>query len=193
MTATITAPRLAPVEPPYPADIEEGLQRWMGSRHTGIPPLQIFRTMYRNPRLAAALHPLGRYVLGEGLLPKDHREILILRTCARNGAEYEWGVHAAVYPARVGLSPAQVEATYRTPAGMAASEFGPEGNALLRAADELHDTSTLGEEAWAALALHWSEEQILEILLICGFYRFISYLARAVRIEFEPWQARFPV
>lgn len=192
MNPNASIARLTPVEPPYTEEIEAGLQKWMG-RHSAVPPLGIFRAMYRNPKLAAALYPLGRYILAEGLLPKDHREILILRTCARNGAEYEWGVHAAVYPSRVGLSAAQVEATHRTAPSQNSPHFGPEGNALLRAADELHDTSTLSDDAWTALTTFCNDEQILEILVICGFYHFISYLARAGRIELEPWQARFPL
>lgn len=189
----VAAPRIAPVTPPYPPDLEASLQRWMGRNGQGIPPLLIFRTLHRNPELAEALFPVGRYILAGGRLEKRHREILILRTCARCGAEYEWGVHAAVYPGRVGLSPAQVEATFTLPAGGTSPVFSDVDAAILRAADELHDTASIVDATWQALAGHLDEPQLLELLLVCGFYHFISYLALSARIGLEPWQARFPI
>jgi 4-carboxymuconolactone decarboxylase len=183
---------LAPLEPPYPEEIEAGLKQWMGRGNAGIAPLAIFRTLYRNPALAAALHPLGRYILAGGLLPPAERELLILRTCARCGAEYEWGVHAAIFPSRVGLTAGQVEATRTLEAASSSTELDERATTLLRIADELHDTSTMSDALWADARPRWSDEQVLEILAICGFYHFISYLARAGRIAFEPWQARFP-
>jgi 4-carboxymuconolactone decarboxylase len=71
-------------------------------------------------------------------------------------------------------------------------QFDDRMTTLLRIADELHDSSTLSDAAWAVARPCWSDEQILEILAICGFYHFIGYLARAGRIGLEPWQARFP-
>lgn len=190
--ATRSNPRIAPVEPPYTREMEASLQRWMGKRGTHIPPLLIFRTMQRNPELAAAVYPVGRYILAHGKLEKRHREILILRTCARCGAEYEWGVHAAVYPKVVGLTPMQVAATFSLAPGETSTEFTAADRAVLRAADELHDAAFISDATWEALAEHLDEEQRLEVLLICGFYHFISYLALSARIDLEPWQARFP-
>ena len=40
-----------------------------------------------------------------------HREIVIDRTCARCGCSYEWGVHAAFFAERVGLTPEQQRGT----------------------------------------------------------------------------------
>jgi alkylhydroperoxidase family enzyme len=164
----------------------------MGKNAGAIPPLLIFRTMHRNPDLADAIHPAGRYILGAGKLEQRHRELLILRTCARCGAEYEWGVHAAVFPQRVGLTTDQVAATYSLDPGAGSSVFEAADAAVLAAADELHDDAVIGDATWDALSLHLDEEQRLELLLVCGFYHFISYLARSARIELEPWQARFP-
>lgn len=188
-----TQPRIAPLEPPYPAEIEASLGEWMGKRGAAIPPLLIFRTMHRNPEMAEALFPLGRYILGEGKLERRHRELLILRTCARCGAEYEWGVHAAVYPARVGLSPEQVAATSSLEPGDTAPSLDGADAWVIRAADELHDDAFISDGTWSHLAEYLTEEQLLELLLVCGWYHWISYLARSARIELEPWQARFPV
>lgn len=185
-------PRLAPIEPPYAAEIEASLRTWMGRRPTDIPPLKIFRVMHRDPDLARALFPPGRRILAEGKLERRHRELLILRTCARCGAEYEWGVHAAVYPPKVGLSQEQVALTCTLEPGRRSAAFEPADAWVLAAADELHDDAMISDETWAGLSEHLDEDQLLELMLVCGWYHFISYLARSAGVEFEPWQARFP-
>lgn len=186
------APRLAPIEPPYTDEVERSLQTWMGRRPTDIPPLRIFRVMHRDRDLARAIFPTGRYILGEGKLERRHRELLILRTCARCGAEYEWGVHAAVYPAKVGLTGEQVALTSTLEPGGRSPAFEAADAWLLAAADELHDHAVVSDATWAGLAEHLDEDQLLELLLVCGWYHFISYLARSAGVELEPWQARFP-
>ena len=51
----------------------------------------------------------GGYELSRRPLAHDARpEIVIDRTCARCGCEYEWGVHVAFFAQRVGLSDEQI-------------------------------------------------------------------------------------
>ena len=45
---------------------------------------------------------------------------------------------------------------------------------------------------WARLRAGFSEEAILELLLLAGFYRMMSYLTNALRLPLEPYAARFP-
>lgn len=40
---------------------------------------------------------------------------------------------------------------------------------------------------------HFSEEAIIELLLLAGFYRTVSYLTNSLRLPLEPFAARFPV
>ncbi len=73
--------------------------------------------------------PLGRS-LSVGL---REREIVIDRTCARCGCEYEWGVHVAFFAVRAGFDDAQ----------------------------------------------------LLDLLLLWGWYHAISFTARAARVPLE--------
>jgi alkylhydroperoxidase family enzyme len=134
---------------------------------------------------------LGRFLLGRDCaLDLQDRELVIDRVCARCGCEYEWGVHVTAYGARAGLSPAQLEAT-RT--GDAGSPVWSERQALLvRLVDELHDTARVSDDLWAALARHWSESQLLELLLLAGWYHAISFVGNGAWVELEGWAARFP-
>jgi 4-carboxymuconolactone decarboxylase len=42
------------------------------------------------------------------------------------------------------------------------------------------------------LAERVREDQLLELLIIAGQYRLISYVVNGVRVEQEPWAERFP-
>ena len=67
----------------------------------GVPPLVLFRTMARSPRVFAKMFAGG--LLDKGPLSLRQREIVIDRTTARLGCEYEWGVHIAFFAERVGF------------------------------------------------------------------------------------------
>jgi hypothetical protein len=43
--------------------------------------------------------------------------------------------------------------------------------ALLRLCDELHDSATVTDEPWGALRKKYSENAMLELPLLAGFYR----------------------
>ena len=113
---------------------------------------------------------------------------MIDRTCARAGSEYEWGVHIALFAERAGLSKAQVAAT----ASGAASDVWPERERLIvRLADELHDTSTISDALWGELSVAFSVEQILEMILLAGFYHTVAYLTNGLKLPLETYAARF--
>jgi alkylhydroperoxidase family enzyme len=52
--------------------------------------------------------------------------------------------------------------------------------------------STLSDAEYKALSAHCGEDQILEIILLCGFYRMVSYLANGLALPLEEKAARFP-
>src|SRR5258706_15971907 len=98
--------RLAPLEPPYASDTADTLAAMMPP---GMPPPRLFRTLAHNPRVLEKIRASN--LLDRGSLERRHRELVILRTTARCGCEYEWGVHVAFFAAKVGLGAAEVAAT----------------------------------------------------------------------------------
>src|SRR5260370_41550791 len=104
-------PRIAPLSPPYDPDVAAALAKWMPPG-SALEPLKLFRTLYQNQEISSRMRPLGAGILGShsSLDPRE-REILIDRTCARCGCEYEWGVHVATFGEACGLSPLQLEHT----------------------------------------------------------------------------------
>ncbi len=189
MPPVASQPRIAPLQPPYAPEIEESLRRWMPPG-SALEPLKLFRTLNVNEELASRMRPLGAGILGHGLVPPRERELMIARTCARAGAEYEWGVHALAFALPLGLSEEQLAASVQ--GGPEDPAWEPGDGELIALADELHDTATVSDALWAKLAARFSEQQLLELLVIAGWYRLISYVINATGVELEPWAARFP-
>ena len=189
MTETATRPRIDPIEPPYDAETEAQLMRWMPP---GAPmePLALFRTMFVHPELAARMRPLGAAILGHGLVAPREREIMILRTCARSGAEYEWGVHSVAFGAAVGLTEEEIEATVT--AGADDPMWSHRDRLLIRLADELYETDQVTDGLWQKLAENWPAPALLELVVTAGWYRTIAYIINAARVQREPWATRFP-
>jgi len=176
--------RIAPLDPPYPADVQPDFDRIM----RGKPPLVLFRVMAAHPRAWETFR--GGGLLDRGPLSLRQREIVIDRTCALNACEYEWGVHVAACGAAAQLSEVQVRATVDGTSD--ADCWSPAEQAMLVAVDALHARATLSEAEFAALKAHYDDDQILEIILLCGFYRTVSYLTNALAMPLEPTAARFP-
>lgn len=175
--------RLEPLSEPYEPEIAEALRRWMPPG-ADQDPLVLFRLLHRHPDLAARMRVLGAGFLGHPTIPVADRELVILRVCARCGCEYEWGVHAATLSKQAGLTEEQLYASPDDPV------WTQRQRVLLKAVDELHDTSTIGEAVWDELRACYDDQQIIELLVLAGWYRTISYVANATKLPLEPWAYR---
>jgi hypothetical protein len=178
-------PRLAAAEPPYAAAVQSQLDRLT---LPGATPLALFRTLARDERL------FGRF-MGGGLLDKGHltlrqREIVIHRVCGLNRAEYEWGVHAALFADRAGLTSAQLSATVHGDALSAC--WSAEDALLVRFCDAVQNRADIDDALWAELAAVFSEMARLELMLLAGFYRTVSLLVNGLRLPGEDFARTFP-
>jgi alkylhydroperoxidase family enzyme len=175
-------PRIEPLRPPYAPEVAALLAAMMPS---GVPPILLFRTFARNMPMTDAMTGWGGYELSKRLsLPLRAREILIDRTCARCQCEYEWGVHVAFFAGRAALSAEQV-ASLGSGGPSDPCWTQPADRLLIEAADALHDSADIGDELWRQLALAFTAEQLLDVLMICGWYHAISYTANAARVSRE--------
>jgi alkylhydroperoxidase family enzyme len=185
-----TEPRIHPLSPPYEPDVEQMLAKWMPP---GSPaePLRLFRTMAVHNSLAGRMRPLGAGILGSSATVEPRlREVMIHRTCALTGAEYEWGVHAVAFGGPLGFTSAQLDATVT---GGAGDEHWSEREAAVFAlADELHETSAVSDELWARLSAFLDEQQLFELIVTAGWYHTIAYVCNALRVEPEEWARPFP-
>jgi alkylhydroperoxidase family enzyme len=177
--------RISPAMPPFAPSIQAALDRIMPA---GTSPLVLFTTLARDERLC------GKFFAG-GLLDKGHltlrqREIVIHRITARSGSRYEFTVHMGFFGPRVGFGDAEFKALAHGAPDDAC--WTPPERALIAFCDALHDTCDVDEALWASLAAHLGPEAMLEVLLVAGFYRTVSYLTNALRLPLEPFAPAYP-
>jgi alkylhydroperoxidase family enzyme len=151
----------------------------------GYEPLALFRVLHKHADLASRMRVTGAGLLGKGKLPAIDREIVILRVSAKCGCGYEWGVHAAALSPQSGLTEAQIESTWH--GGPDDPVWTDKHRALLWAADELNDTATLGDAVWDELRAYYDDEQLIEFMVLAGWYRIIANVANVTRLAPEPW------
>lgn len=178
-------PRVDPIAPPYSPELQAVFDKIMPA---GVPPLALFTTLARVPRVYDRFRAGG--LLDRGPVSMRHREIVIDRTCARCGNTYEWGVHMAFFADRVGLTEGQRRATVQGDAGDAV--WSEEERLLIRLVDELHDSADISDELWDKLKAAFSLEQIFELIAQVGFYHTVSFFANSLRLQPEPFAADVP-
>ncbi len=189
MVADSVPPRIAPLEPPYEPQTKVLLEKWMPPG-SGMEPLRLFRTLGIHEQLASRMRPLGAGILGHGRVDPFLREVMIHRTCALTGAEYEWGVHVVGFGKPLGLSEDQLHSTVH--GSWTDSCWSAEQSSVFRLADELHKTSAVSDELWEALRFIFEPAQIIELLVTAGWYHGISFVCNGTGVQKEDWAARFP-
>jgi alkylhydroperoxidase family enzyme len=177
--------RIAPLQPPYAPEIQGQFDRIM----RGAPPLTLFRVVAGQPRAWEKFRAAS--LLDGGPLSLREREIVIDRTCALTRCEYEWVVHIAIFAEAAHLTGEQVRATVLGSADAAC--WSAAEQALISTVDALHHRATLSDAEFEALSAHYDDAKVFEIILLCGFYRTVSYLANGLALPLEDKAARFPV
>ncbi|MBX3655710.1 MAG: carboxymuconolactone decarboxylase family protein [Ramlibacter sp.] len=181
-------PRILPLEPPFTPEMQALLTKITPPAAPRI--LALFRTLAHHPDLAERMAGWGGFLLGRrATLSLRDREVVINRVCARCGAEYEWGVHVAAFGQAAGFDAAQNRAIADPSADDSA--LTPRDRLLVQMVDELHDRATVSDTLWPALAELWTPPQLIELLMLAGWYHAISYVCNALRVPPEDWAARW--
>ncbi|WP_304165801.1 carboxymuconolactone decarboxylase family protein [Phenylobacterium aquaticum] len=171
--------RIAPAEAPWSPIVEKRLAT--------LPHLLLFRVLARDDRLFARFMDGG--LLDRGHLSLRERELTILTVCARNGSDYEWGVHVQLLAEAVGFTAAEIAATG---APFDTGIWRGRDALIVRLCDALQASSELEEDFWAELRAEFSEMALLELLLVIGKYRQVCILTNALRLEPEAGTPALP-
>jgi len=174
---------MTPLEPPYPPDVQQQFDAVMRGR----PPLLLFRTIAASARHWRKFR--GASLLDGEVLSLRERELVIDRVTAKLGCEYEWGVHVTAFAKAASLTEGEIAGTLETPPWR--GSWSESELALIVAVDALHERADLSDAEFRGLAAHFRPDQILEILLLAGFYRTVAYLANGLRLPLEQTAARF--
>jgi 4-carboxymuconolactone decarboxylase len=141
--------------------------------------LNVFKTMAQHPKLMKRWLVFANHVLTKSTLSGREREIAILRTGWNCHAPYEWGQHVGIGK-REGLSDDEVE---RIAVGPDAPGWSTHDAAILRAADELHASSTISDGTWATLAETYTQEQMMDLVFAIGQYNLVSFALNSFGVE----------
>jgi alkylhydroperoxidase family enzyme len=159
----------------------------IGEVAPGLPPLNIFRTLGRNAPLADGFLALGgRLLRGRGI-PAREREIVILRTGWRGQSEYEFGQHTTIGRA-AGLTDGEVAAL----ADVGDGGWSADDTALIAMVDDLCDDDVVSDATWSRLGERWSEEELLELVVLAGYYRLVSGLLNSAGVALEAGTPGWP-
>ncbi|HEX6476144.1 MAG TPA: carboxymuconolactone decarboxylase family protein [Acidimicrobiales bacterium] len=184
MTTLPDGPRIPPLDP---ADRDEKARELLEGVGGVGSELNVFTTLVRHPKLFRRWSAFAGALLLAGRLPARDRELLILRTAWNNGCEYEWGQH--VHMARDAGLDAEID---RVIDGPTAPGLAPFDAVLLRAADELHQDSVIGDDTWARLRERYDEHQLIEVPMLVGHYTLLGYTLNSLGVQREEGVHGFP-
>jgi alkylhydroperoxidase family enzyme len=177
--------RIEPLTKPYPKAFDVAMKALM----RGADPLVLFTTLAKHDRAWGKFG--GGSLLDKGSpISMRQREIVIYRTTAKCGCEYEWGVHVAGFAGHVGLDDAQIAATVHGAADDLVWTL--EEQVLVATVDALLEHKKLSNEEWTRLREYFDEAQALEIIQLVAFYHGVALICGALDLPLEANAARFP-
>ncbi|QLY34195.1 carboxymuconolactone decarboxylase family protein [Nocardia huaxiensis] len=151
------------------------------SRAAGTDDAHLFSTLGQARGLFRGwLHFSGRLMPG-GTLRRYETELAILRVAHLRSCEYEMDHHIRLGK-RAGVTP---EILDRVRVGPSAPGWTPKEQALLTAVDELVTTRDLSDTTWQALAAHYSQPKLIEIVLLVNQYEGLASTITALRIQLD--------
>lgn len=146
--------------------------------------LNIFATMANNPRLLRRYVRLGGAFLMQGTLPARERELVILRVGRNARSPYEIHQHLVIGKA-AGLSDDEMTAITSVEPATPGDGWSTDDATLLAATDEVCTTDNVSDETWGNLKKRWSDSELVELLLLVGFYRMTAGFLNGAGVEIE--------
>jgi 4-carboxymuconolactone decarboxylase len=168
-------PRIAPI----PTGDFTPEQRKLARVGTGRENLNLVRTMVNHPSVYEKFICFAEELVFNSHLAVRDREILILKTLALCGGDYEAPIHDAVAK-KLGFTEAEVAAARGDGAALPAGE-----RALVRAAEELIHNHFVSDTTWAVLAERYSTLQLMELVFIVGNYAMLVMATNSFGVQPE--------
>ncbi|HME52569.1 MAG TPA: carboxymuconolactone decarboxylase family protein [Candidatus Lokiarchaeia archaeon] len=145
------------------------------------PILNIFKVAANCPIIGSAFMKAGNALIFNGSLPPSLRELTILRVGNLTGSTYEWTQHVPI-GIRSGLTEEQVSTLSQW---KDASTFSDQERAVLQYVDEVTLNIRVSEETFKVVMEFFTEEQVVELTLLAGYYGMIARILEAFEVELE--------
>lgn len=144
--------------------------------------LNIFRMWANAPACFRQGLRFGGAILSRQKLGADLRELVILLVAKIEGGTYEWVQHVPIAEA-CGCRKEQIDALEK--GDFAAASFDAREKALLALAEDVIRNVRASEENVKAAREHFSPQEIVEIIITCGFYMTMARLTETTRVEID--------
>lgn len=175
-------PRVPPRE-----DIPPDVLELLSKVSQGRPVHGVFRTLAHSPTVAKRLSLLVGALFAKCSVAPREREVVVLRMAWRCGSVYEFGEHTKI-GLDAGLSDDEIRA-------LTADEFAGLNEAdaaLVALVDELYDANAVSSRTWGRLSASWSQQQLVDYLVIAGFYWMMAGVLNGVRVSPEAGSPGWP-
>jgi 4-carboxymuconolactone decarboxylase len=146
------------------------------------PQTNAFRMLAHAPSVSASVLRLVFALLTETALDPELRELVILRVAQRCRGTYVWVQHVAL-ARTAGVSDFQIAALQRVepPAWL----FSDRERTALGFADEVSDACRATDDTFRAVRELFSPREVVELVLLIGYFRMISGLMTTLDVEVE--------
>lgn len=148
----------------------------------GRPVLHLYRELANQPPALAAFLEMSRYIRSDSSLEPGMRELVILATAHELGQAYEVAHHVEA-AARVGVAPEKVAAVAPggSPDALRAAE-----RCAVEFARQVAASRTCDDATFARLQSFFTREQVVDLVLTCGWYHLCAAILGALQVELEP-------
>jgi len=153
----------------------------------GDNPPNVLKTLANHPKLYKRWAVFANHILARNSLPPREREILMLRIGWLAQSEYEFGQHTVIGK-DAGLTDEEILAITK------GADGGWKGldATLITMADELHADAFVTDETWAALAEHYTTEQMMDAVFTVGQYNMVSMALNTLGVQLDEGVPGFP-
>lgn len=150
----------------------------------GANPANVTRMMaVASPAVFDALGAIGGAFIRGSALPPKLRELAILRVGYLSNAIYETFQHEAL-GRFVGLTDSQIAAIKSGDSGSEA--FNEAEAAVLEFVDDIVVNVRASDAALGAVRRHLDDAQLVDLILVTGFYMTVSRLLETTGVELDP-------
>lgn len=172
-------PRIPLIEDNQDPRIAEVYQALQSGGHKGFPNL--YRLLGHAPAMLKAWTGLAWPLRNAAQTSRALRELMILRGAQIMGADYEWTHHVPMARA-AGVSQEKIDAL-DTWSGSAL--FSAQERSVLRLAEEITRGPGASEAAMKEARAHFSESDIVELVLTSSFYACVGRVLHSLDVPLE--------
>jgi alkylhydroperoxidase family enzyme len=148
----------------------------------------VYRALLNSPSATAGFYGLVNALFFHNKVAARTRELIILRIGWSTGSEYVFCNHVR-FSRDFGIPDEEILGV-RDPQRYHA--YSNTDRAVLQLADELHEHSEVTHSTWAVLEKAFAHDELVELLLIAGFWRMAAGFVKSIKIPLDADVASWP-